>query len=133
VITLETVTTSVDTDPFVRAVAARVPVVWYHRFRRRLQIVTAQPFPRRDLPVELVGERVFVVTSEASIVSLVRESGLEGTEMESFFRTVGGRAPLALQGGIDRHSISAALPHEQATEVLHQLHASFVGGRVLQG
>jgi aspartate kinase len=126
VITIETTTTSALTDPFLRAVSERVPVIWHHHFRRRLQVVTAQPYPRPELPTELIGERVYVVASESSVVSLVREGGLEGPDLERFFATLGDRAPIAVQGGIDRHSISAAVPHEQAMAAVHSLHRLFI-------
>jgi aspartate kinase len=107
----------------LRQIASEIPVVWHHQFRRRLQIVTALPPSAALLRAPaLAGATVTPV----AVVSLVRERGITAADLETFFASITGCHPVALQGAIDDLSVSAALEPVCATEAARTLHRVFV-------
>lgn len=109
----------------LRHIATEVPVIWHHQFRRRLQIVTVrQPSETILRSALLAGATVRPV----AVISLVRESGIAGDDLEAFFAAIDGNAPIALQGGIDNLSVSVALEPRHATEAARAMHGMMVRG-----
>jgi aspartate kinase len=126
VITLTTSTASSGIDPFLRAVGAVAPIIWHHRFRRLVQLVTVRPVAQADLPLHLINEEVEGATADMSLVSLVSERELTGDDLRRFFGCVGERVGVAIQGDINNRAISIALPEGDAAEVTALLHRHFV-------
>jgi aspartokinase len=125
-ISVDTTTAGIRIGPFIRAIGAEAPVIWYQRFRRRLQILVAHGYPSTRLPVHQIGEPAHAESADVSIVSVVQERMFNGRELERFFAAIGERRPLALQGGIGRHAISIAIDRDVALDVARELHRRFV-------
>jgi aspartate kinase len=125
-VTMTTTTTAVALDSFLRTLSARAPIIWHHRFRRRVQLVMARTIEEQDLPLELIDETVESGIERVSVVSLVSERDLSGVEMERFFGCIGEREVIAIQGGIDGPAISVALAPDAARTLYPVLHRQFV-------
>ncbi len=124
-LTLETSTTNVRIEPFLEKIASSVPVLWYHRFRRTLKIITALPYSK-SMPVHLIPEDVQVSGyEEVSLISLVREERLAERDLSTFFSVVEAHNPRAVQGGIQPWSITAAMDREVLVDVTRELHDCF--------
>ncbi len=123
---IETETANAPLDGFLRALGAGAPVIWHHRFRRRLQVLISGHYSVLTLPLRAIAERVQSARYPVAVVSLVREEPFVGADLERFFAAVGGRSPRAIQGGLDGHSISVALDRDQAHEVARELHRQFI-------
>ncbi len=125
-IAIETETAHAPLDAFLRALGAGAPVIWHHRFRRRLQVLTSGQYTVLALPLRLIAERVEVTRFPVALVSLVREVPFSGADLERFFAAVGERSPHAIQRGLDGYSISVALDQDDARAVVRELHRRFI-------
>jgi aspartate kinase len=117
-------------EAFVRELSERAPLVWRTRFRRRMQFVTASRVRQESIPVHLLEAPSVCVTIEGAVVSLVRESGIDGGDLAAFFGALGDRTPLAILGGIERHAIGAFVEGDDAHRLVDRLHEQFVGAGV---
>lgn len=124
-ISIETETAGTALDSFLRALGTGAPVIWHHRLRRRVQVLTSGAYPGA-LPLGLIAEQARAERKDVAVVSMVREKSPSGDDLERFFAAVGGHAPSAMQGGLDGHSISIALDRAAAPDALRALHRRFV-------
>jgi aspartokinase/homoserine dehydrogenase 1 len=125
-VTIDTATTSSEVEGFIRAVTAEAPVIWYQRFRRRLQILLATPFPHPSLPLHLISDAAGASSLAVAVVSAVQEEELCGSDLASFFNALGNATPLAMQGGINSHAVSVALDRSAGMGAVRELHRRFV-------
>jgi hypothetical protein len=127
-LSIETGTASVALDPFIRALAAEVPIIWQQRFRRRLQVLLAGRYPHPSFPTTSIAEPVEIGRREVAVISVVREEPFDGASLRELFGALGELVPLAVQGGIDSRAASVAVPREIAADVARGLHERFSTG-----
>ncbi|HVZ37837.1 MAG TPA: hypothetical protein VHI13_01035 [Candidatus Kapabacteria bacterium] len=125
-ISAETATASASANAFVRAIAAKHPVVWTQRFRRRLQVLATGRIARTSLPGHLLGDAVWLDAQDVSVVSLVQEARLSGEDLSKFFEALGLHRPAAMQGGIEGPAISVALDRMAAHGAAATLHERLI-------
>lgn len=132
-ITVETPAVSTPVEPFLRAVSAAAPLVWFTRFRRRLQAVAAAGHAQTEASTAahagLLGEGSSVTSRAVSLVSLVREQRLDGEDMSMFIAAIGEAPVGALLGSPETGAVGSALEPGDAAAVLRELHRLFVDSR----
>src|SRR5688500_16138189 len=107
-----------------------VPLVWRTRFRRRLQLVTAARTDVASLPLRALEGASDAEVTDGAVVSVVRQRGIDATDLTGFFAALGARVPHAILGGIDHHAVSVFLPSsDDALSLVHTLHDHFVHAR----
>ncbi|MCC7438594.1 MAG: aspartate kinase [Armatimonadetes bacterium] len=123
VVMIETEVANAQFDQFCQTLAAQVPLLWRHHFRRKHTVVTALPIePGIRLPSEYVQGYIRADIHDAAVVSLVSQHPIPIRELQMFFGVLKSQPILALQGGGDARTLSVAIAREHAHQIVEQLH-----------
>lgn len=123
VVAIETELANVQFDQFCQTLAAEVPLLWRHHFRRKHTVVTARPIETTTrLPLDQIYGHIRADVQDAAVVSLISEHPITPGELYLFFSMLDEEPLLALQGGVDSRTVSVAVQRERAPHIVEQLH-----------
>lgn len=123
VVAIETELANVQFDQFCHTLAAEVPLLWRHHFRRKHTVVTARPIePTTRLPLDHIHGYIRADVQDAAVVSMISEHPITPSERYLFFNMLDKEPLLALQGGVDSRTLSVAVQRERAPHIVERLH-----------